>query len=157
MKAICKYRLFIDDERDPPEDGKPWVVARSYDYAVQVVSMMGAPRYISFDHDLGDNSKTGYDFAKWLVQQDIDTDFLEPDFIFDVHSQNPVGRDNIVFFLVQYLRMKAFGDIATRQPSTYQEALELLREHKGFAESLTEEQLKEIQDYEGPETVGRKD
>jgi len=44
--------------------------------AVGFVSQNGAPDFISFDHDLGIDKTgnllpSGYDFAKWLVESDI--------------------------------------------------------------------------------------
>ncbi len=49
---------------------------------------------ISFDHDLG-AKKTGYDFAKWLIEHNI-TGF------FHIHSMNPVGASNIRQLLTHY-------------------------------------------------------
>lgn len=52
----------------------------------------GIPDFISFDHDFGvdENNNllpTGYDFAKWLVEQDMNLDYTFPhNFSFYVHS-----------------------------------------------------------------------
>ena len=68
--------------------------------------------YISFDHDLGDedDGETGYDYAKRLVEMDMDTDFpkykFPDDFSFYVHSQNPIGKANIEGLLNGYLKHK---------------------------------------------------
>jgi hypothetical protein len=85
------YSLFIDDEREPPQSN--WFVARSYDEVVQTIIKHGMPKFISFDHDLGEG-KSGYDIANWIVNYCIDNDFV-PSFDFYVHSQNPVGKENI--------------------------------------------------------------
>lgn len=87
------YDLFLDDERDPPQDGRPWIVVRKVADAIAVVRARGLPRNISFDHDLGEGV-TGHDFAKWLVEHCLDAR-LSPDFAFYVHSQNPIGAENI--------------------------------------------------------------
>lgn len=52
--------------------------------------------------------KTGMDFAKWLVESDLDHNgsFLAPEFDFYVHSQNPQGKANIEGLLRQYLGTK---------------------------------------------------
>lgn len=80
------YALFIDDERDPSflmRPGAPaesrefahrvqsWIVARSYDEAIECLTSLGCPSAVSFDHDLGEKG-SGYDVAKWLVNQVID-------------------------------------------------------------------------------------
>lgn len=87
------YSLFLDDERWPPHDGRQWLVARSFSFAMAIVQTHGLPSYISFDHDLG-LGKTGYDFAKWLAEYCLDND-SPPDFDYYVHSQNPIGAESI--------------------------------------------------------------
>lgn len=90
------YSLYLDDLRNPktvPPFGE-WVIARSYDEAVQVVTEKGLPDYVSFDHDLGDETtKTGYDVCKWLVKQFIKEHMLLCGW--NVHSANPVGARRI--------------------------------------------------------------
>lgn len=92
------YRMFLDDERDPPRDGQEWVVVRSYDEAVAYMADHGIPTFMSFDHDLG-GEKTGMDVAKWLVAHVLDRGLDLSDFSFYVHSQNPVGARNIGMLL----------------------------------------------------------
>ena len=93
------YRLFLDDERFPPE-GCDTLVARSYYQFVNTILTRGLPRYISFDHDLG-VGKTGLDCAKWLADYCMDHK-LEPTFEVYVHSQNPVGKANIESFFSSF-------------------------------------------------------
>ena len=101
------YNLFLDDERFPSGDSMDWVVVRSYDEAVAQVLNWGFPSFISFDHDLGPDEKTGYDFAKWIVELDMDHGVIDVEnFEFYVHSQNPVGKENIEKLLENYLKMK---------------------------------------------------
>lgn len=104
------YQLFLDDERLPPNDGKQWMIARSYAEAVSLVETHGCPEVVSFDHDLGAVDgrvqKTGLDFAMYLVSRDLDADILPDDFFFTIHSQNPVGAENIKCYLRSYLRFK---------------------------------------------------
>lgn len=94
------YKLFLDDERDPI--GKDWVVARSSFDAAVIVAIGGMPSYISFDHDLGEDD-TAMNFLKWLAEncQDRGTTFT---FDYYVHSQNPIGRDNIINFIESFKR-----------------------------------------------------
>lgn len=96
------YFMYLDDERNP-KTKRDWKVVRSVEEAQHWVSQYGCPKYISFDHDLGDQVPTGFDFAKWLVDQDMESDILPPDFKFNVHSANPVGRANIQGYLDNYL------------------------------------------------------
>jgi hypothetical protein len=93
------YKLFIDDERDPPSH---WVVggffygvARTSSKAIKMVQVFGMPDYISFDHDLG-GEDTSIVFINWLVEAVLDNRVQIPDnFDFYVHSQNPIGKENI--------------------------------------------------------------
>jgi len=107
------YKLFLDDIRNPKTEG-PWVIVRSFKEAVNEIIKRGKfPNYISFDHDLEHNHdkneeyKTGYDFARWLVKQDMNGTFLfDNNFKFNVHSANPIGKKNIEFYLNSYLNLK---------------------------------------------------
>ena len=119
-----KY-LFLDDERMPGDVtwiliggvgswGADWHIVRSLDQAISWVKIHGFPDVISFDHDLGmdhysgnyNDGKTGYDFAKWLIEYDMDTNTMPKDFKFTVHSMNPIGGANIQNLLNNYIRQK---------------------------------------------------
>lgn len=97
------YRMFIDDERYPVDDG--WIIVRSYDEAIDYMTKYGCPQYISFDHDIGDPDKNGKKIANWMVERDIDSNqtWLPADFDFYVHSKNSVGGPNIELLLRPYL------------------------------------------------------
>lgn len=95
------WALFLDDERDPV-DGGEWVVCRSTDEAVTETLSRGCPPSVmSLDHDLGGDD-TAMRYLRWVM----DT-YDNWDFTYRVHSQNPVGRDNIVSLLESYRR--AYG------------------------------------------------
>ena len=120
------WNLFLDDIRDPSyaDDGREYVLARSWVDAVTLIHEKGCPSHISFDHDLGWDllmpdketgiiidmgrpAKTGYDLAMWIVERDLDGQILIPeDFTFFVHSSNPVGKANIEGLLTSYFRSK---------------------------------------------------
>jgi hypothetical protein len=120
------WNLFIDDERNPSDvfwadsstlsryHEEDWVIVRSYHDAILEVLNRGFPSFISFDHDLGENSKSGFDVAKVLVDNDIisgDTESRKAykfpeNFAFFVHSQNPIGKKNIEELLNSYLRFR---------------------------------------------------
>lgn len=102
-----RWSLFLDDERYPIEDGRNWKIARTVDEALRMCVEYGAPTYASFDHDLGENEPTGFQFVKSFVYLDQEKKIDIPrDFLFYVHSQNPVGAENIRQYLSQYLRVR---------------------------------------------------
>jgi hypothetical protein len=98
------WKLFLDDERYPTDNS--WVIARNYDDAVWYVKSYGVPYHIAFDHDLGSPANmTGYDFAKWFCAYVEDNNvILDDDFVFTIHSQNPIGAENIKAFMKNFLR-----------------------------------------------------
>ncbi|SRR6266481_1255006 len=102
------YKLFLDDERQPPDDGSSWIIVRSYEEAIKFIDEHGSPGYISFDNDLGPNQKEGIDLAKWLIEKDLDNNcrFLLVDFDFYVHSQNPVAARLIEDKFRTYLKRR---------------------------------------------------
>jgi hypothetical protein len=119
-----KY-LFLDDERKPSDVtwvligdvghwGAPWHVVRSFQEAICWVQTNGFPDVISFDHDLGINhyagnysdGQTGYDFAKWLIEYDMNTNSMPKHFRYTIHSMNPIGSKNIHELLAGYLKHK---------------------------------------------------
>lgn len=103
------YHMFLDDVRDPnwvyPEqDTSDWIVCRSVQEAQMVIEDLGWPDFLSFDHDLGDQTPTGYDLAHWLVERDLDQADMPDHFEFKIHSANPVGAENIRSLLTNYMR-----------------------------------------------------
>jgi hypothetical protein len=103
--------------------GTPWNIVRSFNEAVEWVNTNGFPDLVSFDHDLGyeefnttesgmvvvtnaTEEKSGHDFAKWLVEHDIETNTMPDNFAFTVHSKNPVGAKNIQMLLDNYIQHK---------------------------------------------------
>lgn len=104
------YSIYLDDIREPKLEFD--VIVRSFEEATNHILQNGMPRYISFDHDLGldangDVAKSGYDFAKWLVELCLDGVLSFPeDFEFNVHSANPIGKHHIESILNNYLHFK---------------------------------------------------
>ena len=106
LESIIMWKLFIDDERYPIDE--TMVIARSVKDAIELINLNGCPIEINFDHDLGDNVPTGFHLAQWLVEKDLDENgsFLPNNFTYYIHSQNPIGRENIDKLLSQYLNFK---------------------------------------------------
>jgi hypothetical protein len=120
------YNLFLDDYRQPQDAFKytrneiflteKWIVVKNYHNFCKVITKMGLPDMIAFDHDLSDahyqyqtgqidynsmNEKTGYHCAKWLIEFiEAGTDKRMPKYL--CHSMNPVGKENILSLLSQY-------------------------------------------------------
>ena len=111
--------MFLDDVRNPKSDG--WEIVRNYEDFVNYINENGLPDEISFDHDLGEDlakemvengmkkkkarllkkeAKSGYDCAKWLCEYCWGNGLPLPSW--NVHSANPVGRDNIIAVLQSF-------------------------------------------------------
>ena len=89
--------LYIDDIRFPEyfhQIGATICVARNYEEAIQSINACNFD-LISLDHDLGEE-KTGYDIAKYIVENQIKVPPIA------IHSANPVGRLNIEHLLTHY-------------------------------------------------------
>jgi len=81
---------------------------------VKWITENGLPDMVSFDHDLADvyydpktrvqgfkyHETTGYDAAKWMCEYCWTNGLPLPEW--EVHSANPVGRDNINQLLENY-------------------------------------------------------
>lgn len=134
-----KVRVYLDDIRTPIEND--WIVCRDYNEFVNKVSEIGLENIymMSLDHDLGETAireyfknvsknyildynniheKTGYDCAKWLVDQSIEKDIDLP--LVLVHSANPIGSANIMGYINNYLKNKKLPQncIRTKVPHT---------------------------------------
>jgi hypothetical protein len=115
-----KRKIYLDDIRSPID--KTWIVVRNYDEFINTVTDIGFENIecISLDHDLGDSAmqewytnvyhnytlnydniteKTGYDCAKWLIEQ-----WLDGKHVVDVytHSANAIGSANIIGIINNY-------------------------------------------------------
>jgi hypothetical protein len=116
-----KYKIYLDDVRTPVAK-HDWIVVRNYDEFVNKVTEIGLENIdiISLDHDLGDTAmaewlhgvtknykinydniveKTGYDCAKWLVEQWMDD---KPVVDVYTHSANAIGSANIMGYINNY-------------------------------------------------------
>lgn len=115
-----KKRIYLDDIRTPIDND--WIIVRSYEEFVETVSKIKLENIelISLDHDLGDSAmqewytnvytnyildynniteKTGYDVAKWLVNQWLDG---QPVVEVYTHSANAIGSANIMGLINNY-------------------------------------------------------
>lgn len=94
--------IWLDDERKPNynriPDNAAVIECKNYDSAVaaiQTACNKDCTRLtIDLDHDLG-LGKTGYDFCKWLIENEWTGKFR-------CHSMNPVGVANMRQLLIHY-------------------------------------------------------
>ena len=132
-------KIYLDDIRTPTDND--WVVCRDYNEFVDSVTNIGLENIeiISLDHDLGDTAikeyfknvstnyildynniteKTGYDCAKWLVDQSMDNSIVLP--LILTHSANPIGSANIMGYINNYLKNSRLPQtcVRTRIPFT---------------------------------------
>lgn len=91
-------KLFLDDVRDCPTG---WVVARSYDEAVGILTNHRGTFDVSLDHDLGNEDYDGTSLVKWFIAAER---FPMEAYI---HSANPAGRKNLAFDLASMRRYEA--------------------------------------------------
>ena len=106
-------KLYLDDIRTP--DGSFHLV-RNYEEFVEWIEKNGLPDLVSFDHDLAEihydpstwtegfeySEKTGYSAATWLVEHCMYNKLEMP--YCQVHSQNPVGSENIRVLINNYYK-----------------------------------------------------
>ena len=96
MYGLTGEWLWIDGKKSAPE---PFRHCRNYESAIASINYFstceGGIDFISFGYDLGEE-KSGYDIAKYLVENHIPVEY------YAVHSANPVGRFNIEQLLDHY-------------------------------------------------------
>ena len=131
---MIKRILWLDDVRNPFDEqwrklcdpnkvcDITWV--KDYEAFINNISIFGMPDFIWFDHDLADchyapeefwddkyndwaksqnfKEKTGFECAKWLVEFCMDNNVNLCQY--DSQSANPVGKENILSYLDNYIR-----------------------------------------------------
>lgn len=89
-----RWKLFIDDIRYPKDED--YIIARNINEALYLIDKNGFPSFISFDHDLGENESSGYDFIKIIEEKALNKEWIIPTYFeYNVHSDNIVGAENI--------------------------------------------------------------
>lgn len=125
-------KIYLDDVRTPIE--QDWVIVRSYEEFISKVNEIGLQdiELISLDHDLGDSAmsewhknvyhnykldydniteKTGYDCAKWLVEQWLNG---RPYVKVYTHSANAIGSANIMGYINNYCHIHKLPQTCVR-------------------------------------------
>jgi hypothetical protein len=89
-------KIFLDDIRFPREaTNRGWTIVRNYDDFLWTWALNKHEiTEISFDHDLGEGEKTGYDCLK-LVEAAYLDHRINHVMMMRVHSMNPVGVEKM--------------------------------------------------------------
>lgn len=90
-------RVWLDDRKLPPSDGNFWVWIKTSEDLLDEIHR-GNITYISFDHDLGTRKDGSIDEAIVVAKciEELAAENKLTPIGWDVHSENPVGRDNII-------------------------------------------------------------
>ncbi len=114
-----KYIVFLDDIRNPSmshnndkglgvhySSSNAWVIIRDYFSFVDFINKeFNNIELISFDHDLAcyknDQEYTGKDAMNYIIEYCMDNNKKVPDWY--VHSDNTVGRNNIISLVLSYM------------------------------------------------------
>lgn len=102
------WSLFLDDERYPAPikpgwDKFNWKLARNVDDAMWYIRTYGLPDFMSLDHDLGVGKLSGMDFVKTFCGYLLAQGTTWPDDLgVYVHSQNPVGSENMRSYISNF-------------------------------------------------------
>ena len=100
-------KIWLDDVRCPPNHDWVWVVSvndakRWIDYYETDLKPNGETLELSLDHDLGEYAYDGGDGIKlmdWLAERGTT-------YPVELHTMNPVGRDNMVRMIKRYWSKK---------------------------------------------------
>lgn len=87
-------KLWLDDIRPAP-DG--WIWCKNVPEILDFFALKEKWKKVvevSLDHDLGENTSTGYDFL-CILENEIGSGIENHVPIFHIHSANPVGRKNM--------------------------------------------------------------
>jgi hypothetical protein len=93
-------KIWLDDIRDPPDSN--WTVFRKV--TDDLVELFFSAEEVSLDHDLGDDTETGYDFLRRVESHMSNNRCKLP--TIHIHSMNPVGRDNMLKAIRSLKRME---------------------------------------------------
>lgn len=102
---LQKVYNYIGDLRDCPER---FVVARTVEEVIYYLEKFDIA-VISLDHDLvegkdGNLMKNGYDLVKYICENGLMADKIY------LHTDNPVGRDNMYYTLIRVQRRGFIGN-----------------------------------------------
>jgi len=92
-------KVFLDDERAAPEG---WTAVRWPEEAIALLET-GEVDVISLDHDLGDDTRTGYDVLAWIEEAVATRGFVPP--AIAIHSANAGARPRMALAVESIRRL----------------------------------------------------
>ena len=92
IRKEAVMKIWLDDLRPPPKGF--FHVRTLLELQTLLASSLDVIEVMSFDHDLGDGEKDGYQIAKWFAENYLERWPL----VTRVHSANPPGAANIRAF-----------------------------------------------------------
>ncbi len=110
FKFLSGKKLMIDDqvilnERVIP---KGWFNLATYEASINYFLFNGIPEFITFDNDLGE-PKEGIDIVNWLIEKDLDFNFLNNNFKFNIHSKNTEANRRMFNKLNDYKKYRKYN------------------------------------------------
>lgn len=101
--------LWLDDIRVPKEGLTHYSVYKDAEHLIEMLEILFKHRVLKsddklvlyLDHDLGEGM-SGYDFCKQFVDLMIDYGDDRPQLDYEILTNNPVGRDNMVWLLENF-------------------------------------------------------
>lgn len=110
FKFLPNKKLMIDDqvilnERVLP---KGWFNLATYEASINYFLSKGIPEFITFDNDLGE-PKEGIDIVNWLIEKDLDFNFLNHNFKFNIHSKNTEANRRMFNKLNDYKKYRKYN------------------------------------------------
>ncbi len=92
------WALYLDDDKETRIHPKHYRRAYTSAQAIEFVKEYGKPYMMRLDHDLGDDDTT-MEFLKWMAENSsLDIPYI-------IHSENPIGRQNITSFIESWKRV----------------------------------------------------
>ena len=115
FKFLSSKKLMIDDqvilnERVLP---KGWFNLATYETSINYFLFNGIPEFITFDNDLGE-PKEGIDIVNWLIEKDLDFNFLNNNFKFNIHSKNTEANRRMFNKLNDYKKYRKYNYSVTQ-------------------------------------------
>jgi hypothetical protein len=110
FKFIPGKKLMIDDQVILSERVLPkgWFNLATYKASINYFLSKGIPEFITFDNDLGE-LKEGIDIVNWLIEKDLDFNFLNHNFKFNIHSKNIEANRRMFNKLNDYKKYRKYN------------------------------------------------
>ena len=115
FKFLSSKKLMIDDQVILNERALPkgWFNLATYEASINYFLSKGIQEFITFDNDLGE-PKEGIDIVNWLIEKDLDFNFLNNNFKFNIHSKNTEANRRMFNKLNDYKKYRKYNYSVTQ-------------------------------------------